>query len=171
MGLIHADGFTFGLGPYLNFGNTTVASGLGRDNGVNTVGILTQSFAGRAGPTFVLPAALTTVITGFATYCNDASGVSRLAAFWNGSTTHVYLNVDAATGLVSAYNGSNVLLGTSTAPIWAAPGEWAYVECKVTISDTVGAVEVRLYGTTILSLTNVDTRNGATTNMDRVSIG
>src|SRR5262245_56180486 len=41
-------------------------------------------------------------------------------------------------------------------------GQWFYMEMKVTIHDTAGAVVVRIDGQTVLNLTNQDTRNGGT---------
>jgi hypothetical protein len=42
------------------------------------------------------------------------------------------------------------------------PERWTYVEIKVTIDNTVGAVEVKINGIQRLNLTGIDTNNGAT---------
>jgi hypothetical protein len=52
---------------------------------------------------------------------------------------------------------------------WTA-GQWYYVEAKVTLSDTVGVVNVRVNGTTMLNLTGQDTKDNTGTKsvFDRV---
>lgn len=62
------------------------------------------------------------------------------------------------TGAISAYRGdynTGTLLGTSAPALTA--NAWAHVESKVLFSDTVGTVEVRVNGVTVLNLANQDT--------------
>lgn len=58
-------------------------------------------------------------------------------------------------------------LGASSLGVWAV-NTWYTGEIVATVSDTVGAIQVKLDGTTVLNLTNVDTRNGTPTTIDRV---
>jgi hypothetical protein len=64
------------------------------------------------------------------------------------------------TGAVIAYTGleSTALSPTSAAGVFPSSG-WFYAEIGVTISNTVGAIIVRINGATVLSLSNVNTQN------------
>ena len=61
---------------------------------------------------------------------------------------------------ILAYNGAGTLLGTSAEDVFPNL-KWFYFECKVTISDTVGVVEVRINGNQVLNLTSKDTKFGS----------
>lgn len=71
----------------------------------------------------------------------------------------VKLFVNANYG-ISAYRGDDTLLGSSSDFI-VSNLKWHFVEVKVTISDTVGEVTVRLDETQVLNLTSQDTKNGS----------
>jgi hypothetical protein len=81
---------------------------------------------------------------------------------------HVYVRGVDTSGHLAAYNGNGTLLATSTAVM--IPDRWYVIQLKAFIHDTLGTLELKLDGTTFISLTNVDTRNGLTGNWDRVSI-
>lgn len=68
-------------------------------------------------------------------------------------------------------NIGGTLLGTTTTALTA--NTWTYIECKVTISDTVGVVEIRFNGsaTPDLNLTSQDTKNGGNTYCDGFFFG
>ncbi len=69
------------------------------------------------------------------------------------------------TGAIAVYRGaggiggsggpSGTLLGTSTVCLTA--GAWHFIEIKALASDTVGTVDIRVNGTSVLSLTGLDT--------------
>jgi hypothetical protein len=61
---------------------------------------------------------------------------------------------------IDVYRGDNTLLG-STADDLIANRRWFYLEAKVTISATVGVVELRINGNQVLNLTSQDTKNGS----------
>jgi hypothetical protein len=61
---------------------------------------------------------------------------------------------------ISIYDASDSLLGSSADAVFPDM-KWFYLECKVTISDTVGEVTVRINGTQVLNLTSQDTKNGS----------
>jgi hypothetical protein len=118
-----------------------------------------------------------TVIVGWA--CRTRSitaGTNNLVVSGDsGATTHVTLKFTTA-GNIEAYRGTTAgtLLGATTSNPLASYGvnDWVYVEAKVTISDTVGVVEVRLGGNSspILNLTSQDTKNaGTNVSCDRVT--
>lgn len=60
----------------------------------------------------------------------------------------------------SVYRGDATLLGSSADSL-VTDQKWYYLEVKVTISNTVGVVEVKLNGTQIINLTSQDTKNGS----------
>lgn len=89
----------------------------------------------------------------------------------NGAVCHVTISANGDT--ISVFRGlaNGTLLGSYVVP---APSyaDWYYFEAKATLSDTVGSVEVKMNGVTIINLTNVDTKNGGTkTVFDGVAVG
>ena len=69
-----------------------------------------------------------------------------------------HLNLNVINGRHLAFYRSSTLLGT--APDMFVPGGWSYIELKITINDSTGAIEARCNGETKLNLTNIDTKNG-----------
>lgn len=113
-------------------------------------------------------AAHATIIVGAAITTTDTaapSTTSPLISWWGdgGTTQHVTINVKTD-GAVEARRGtgSGTVLGTSAATSLFAINVWDYWEFKVTISDTVGVVEIRRNGSIVLNLTGQDTKNGGT---------
>jgi hypothetical protein len=94
--------------------------------------------------------------TGTPTYTNS---VPFLGVYDESGVYQVKLHVNASYG-ISAYRGDNTLLGSSADGI-ITNLKWHFVEVKVTISDTVGEVTVRLDETQVLNLTSQDTKNGS----------
>lgn len=98
---------------------------------------------------------------------NNIIMATQSAATWmiglglnqNGSIT-VYRMTAANTG---------VALGTTPVGL-ILEAQWHHVECAITISDTVGTVDVGIDGVNVLSLTAQDTRNGAPTNIDTLAM-
>lgn len=89
----------------------------------------------------------------------------------NANTLQVSVVVQT-TGAIAAYRGradTGVLLGQSADGVFVASA-FQHVEAAVLISDTVGTVEVRINGVTVLSLTGQDTRAGLAES-SQVSIG
>jgi len=69
------------------------------------------------------------------------------------------------TGAIQAFRGNSgtgVLLGTTSGPVIVA-NAFNHIEYKVTISDTVDTVEIRVNGVAKLALTNQDTKASALT--------
>jgi len=62
------------------------------------------------------------------------------------------------TGVAGA---GGVLLGASAADVYQA-ATWHYIEIDATLHDTLGAVTLRVDGTAVITLTNVDTKGGGT---------
>jgi hypothetical protein len=114
-------------------------------------------------------------VPGAATYVVGAAHVGfgfstshRFFRFYDSGTEHLYLTVDG-TGRVAVYRGGGTLLGTGTTAL--SSGVYYYLEMKATIHDSTGSVEVRVNGVTEINLTNQDTRNGATANINQIRIG
>ena len=91
------------------------------------------------------------------------------------NTLHVTIAVNQQRFL-AAYRGygdgfgGSTLLGVSSVALQEDVSY--YLEYKVTISDTVGVVEIRLNGVVIMNLINQDTKNGGTAGtIDSVTFG
>jgi len=92
-----------------------------------------------------------------------SNGHYRLSNFRsNSNANQVYIDC-TTTGQYRAFNGSGTLLGTSEQVITAA--SWNHFECKVVVDNTVGTVEIRHNGITVLNLTGVDTLNSGDGNI------
>ena len=78
------------------------------------------------------------------------------------NVVHVSISI-TSTGVLRAYRNTpsgGTLLGSTTGPVITS-NAWNHIEAKVKISDTVGTVEVRVNGVTVLNLANQDTANSA----------
>jgi len=128
-----------------------------------------------------LPASGSTAVVGVAVKFASLGLAVRFVGIYDAaiSRDHVYLQV-GPDGAISAWRGGSsalpggsggaVLLGTSAAGLISA-GVSAYVEVRVVIHDTAGAVTVRVNGAEVLALVNVDTANGASTAWTLVWLG
>ena len=88
------------------------------------------------------------------------------------STTYPFLNFLDESGIgqiklcpnpamgINVYQGSTNLLG-STADAVFENFKWCYLEVKITISDTVGEVTIRINENQVLNLTSQDTKNAS----------
>lgn len=170
MALIFLDGFDHyatadltkkwtSLGTY----SPTISSTLGRRSG----GALVGNTSSTTSEVKKAITAISTVIVGVAYKPNSSADVIRL---YEGATQHITLYFSS--GTFKLYRGTNTgtLLATGTTSVTL--GTWVYLELKVTINDTTGAYEFRLNGVSEFSATNVDTRNGGTSDVvDTVSLG
>lgn len=104
----------------------------------------------------------------FKTSALPASAVRPILSFQDSAVTHITINLKAD-GTLEARRGTfaGTLLGTTTAVLTA--GVFAYLEVKVLISDTVGTVDIRKDGVSILALTAQDTRNAGNATCNAVS--
>lgn len=108
-----------------------------------------------------------TLIVGFGFFW-DGGDTRDLLHFYSdgGSTLHGRLR-NRSSGQI------DVLYGTTTTTTVIAnplhPFTWYYAELKMKLSDTVGTVQLKIDGTTVMNLSGVDTKNGGTkTTYDRV---
>lgn len=86
-----------------------------------------------------------------------------------GATNHLAFRLNT-NGTISVYRGQSAatLLGTSSGALTA--NVYEYLEIKVTIDNSVGAVEIRRDGIAILSLSGIDTQNTASATWDEIVI-
>jgi hypothetical protein len=131
--------------------------------------------AGATGlPRYTFGSTYTSIGVGFA-YKTDTlptgNTVINMLALVNGTTFTFGLRC-TSTGAIEASRATSgtgfTALGTSSSVIVA--NTWHYIECGVTISDTVGTVTVKVDGATVLSLTGQDTNN-AVTNVNTLYLG
>jgi hypothetical protein len=78
-----------------------------------------------------------------------------------GTTTHLNFRFASSTGGDISVYRNTTLLGSTTGVSFAATIGY-FVEVKATLHDSTGSVEIRVDGTTRLSLTGQDTKNGGT---------
>jgi hypothetical protein len=109
------------------------------------------------------PSAQQTFIVGFAYKPPQHRGLANSDIFRsynseNGTaiTEHIVLGQEHGATLYIERGATRL----ATAIHVMQPSRWNYVECKVTISNTVGVVEVRVNGKTVINLTSADTNNG-----------
>lgn len=58
---------------------------------------------------------------------------------------------------IQVRRGSQIIYGVTNV---IQPMVWQYIEVKVTISNTVGAIHIKVNGITVLNETSIDTKNG-----------
>lgn len=172
MALIFCDGFDDGLmllGKWFN--NNSTISNAGRNGKCARYidgGTMTKKFVADAHATVTWGMALSTGADGNVLSWVFVNGYAGLGSVWgdNGATQHVSICADynGGTSRILVYRGAmgtGTLLGSVSIPSLQA-NQWYYFECQVTLSDTVGAVTVKQNGTTVVSLTGIDTKNGGT---------
>ena len=84
-----------------------------------------------------------------------------------GTVQHVVIST-ASNGALNIQRGATIVATSAAAII--ATNTWNYIEISATISDTVGAVEVKVNGASVVTFSG-DTRNaGTSTNFDLVGL-
>ena len=129
---------------------------------------LQLGYVGSSAPTHFFPSSAehATLVVGFAFQPSvDVSGSSWVQFRSDAAaTTHVAVQINGD-GSIRA-NGASSGVGVIRLDVWQ------YVEIKAVLSDTVGSVDVRVDGVSVLSVVNVDTKNGGTkTVFDALSLG
>lgn len=84
-----------------------------------------------------------------------SSGVP-IVVFRNISNANLCSVIVLPSGFIRVLNSAGSTLATSSGPI-AIAGSWQHFEVKAFFSSTVGSVEVKLEGSTVLSVTSVNT--------------
>lgn len=138
----------------INSSNGRFTNGMGFTNSSNYI-------------TKIIPVARQTLIAGRAVKIMPGIASDRiLISFWDGTTTHVDVRWTTTGNLIVTRNGTQ--LGSSFA---MSSSVWHYVEFKAKIDDSTGTYEVKLDGTSVISGTGADTRNGGNATADRVRLG
>lgn len=125
----------------------------------NTAQILTKVFDAQS-----------TWIVGFAFRLVISGGNKQILQFASGATVQCGLwYLTGSTAVLAFYRGDGTTqLGTSGANALSS-NIWYYVEVKVTISTTVGTVDVKVDGASWISLTGQNTAAAGGTTADRVA--
>jgi len=155
----HADAATYG-DKYQEWNGTITTGRTG--NGSKTSGnavVFRRTF----------DAAAQTWIVGLAWKCTPALASNSILEIRDGASVQIKLKMDAGQAKILVYRGNFTLLGT--VPKILSPGVWYYIECKVTIDNSAGALEVRIDGTSELTLTGVDTQDTGNASADAIAIG
>lgn len=123
----------------------------------------------------VLGGAKTTVGVGAAWYLPSlptASNTDSLYSFNDAGNTPQVTIMIGSTGTLSAIRGdfSGTVLGTTATPVVVA-NAYQHIECIVFFSQTVGTVEIRVNGVTVLSLSGVDTCYTALVECSQIRFG
>jgi hypothetical protein len=109
----------------------------------------------------ILPSDTTTVVVGFAIRPYTYIGFSEvdILQFWELEAHNPVNHGNLALQHHSSwrYDRSNVILASSFGTL--SQESWSYIEFKLTVHDTTGALEMRINGETVMSETNLDTRN------------
>ncbi len=104
---------------------------------------------------------------GFWVKVSSFASAPILCSFFDDATEHMRLHVTTAGLLVASRAGTT--LGTSSSGLTLNTG--AYVEYKVTISDAAGAYEIKVNGSSVLSGSSADTRNGGNATANIIRLG
>lgn len=101
-----------------------------------------------------------TLIVGFALYNISDVNSDRIISFYEGATEQCYLFINSSF-ILEFKRGDGTILATGTTVLQA--DVWYYIEVKVTINNSTGAVEVRLNGSgsAELSASGVDTQQSS----------
>ena len=157
MSLIFTDGFDY-LDTLALKWNATPGS---RDTGNSRTGAASCS-VGLPGTKQVAAADEHATFTlGMAVYVAAGRGMEMALLSDSLATTHVTLRAVAGSN-ITVYRGTSggTLLGTASYALLAST--WTYIELKVVLHDSTGSVNVQVNGASVLSLTNIDTKNGGT---------
>lgn len=159
---------------FASFASVTINAGTGRHSSasyrLSTGNSTQQQIALRKNCT----AADATSILGFAfTFqASDIIGTSgwQIASIRDGSTSQVSLRLNSDLRL-SVVRGTvaGTVLGTTSGSISA--GSYTYIEWKVKVDASVGTVDLRVNGASVLSLTSQNTRNTANTSWNSFALG
>jgi hypothetical protein len=145
----------------LGTGSVAISAGNGRSGGAS----LRITNSALASKTFPAAIATANVAGAFATSSLTSSATVGGMALWDGSTATPQVSLKFnPDGSISAYRGSilGTLLGTSAAGVIVVTAQ-QHIEVNVTISATVGVVQVWVNSVSVLNLTSQNTKSTANT--------
>jgi len=100
-----------------------------------------------------LPSSLSTIILG-AAIKTPGHASYELLQFLDNGTLQIEIRIDTA-GTIHVYRYTT-LLGSSSVGVFPI-NAWHYFEAKITFSQTVGSVEIKVDGSQVINLTGIDT--------------
>ena len=109
-----------------------------------------------------------TWILGLAYKFGWISAGTQILALLDSNTQQVDLRQNVDGSMSVTRNGT--VLGTTPSPV-GLTNQWNYYELKATIHNTAGAYELRVNGQSLISATNVNTRNTANNSANQVQFG
>lgn len=174
MSLLFMDGFDHYAGADVlnkwdSIGSYSVAisSSYARSNGQGL-----RCYYSATKPNKSLGVNASTLIVGFAFYLGETgitnSTSTGILYFYDDSTKQIMITVNSS-GQIVVYNGDGTLLGTSTNTVSYL--HWYYLEAKVSFHETTGTIDIRINGTSWLSLTSKNTINSVNEYANKVMIG
>lgn len=118
-----------------------------------------------------LPTEPTEIYVGLACYPTATQNLPVLFQLMasGSSLAHISVEYNGGAGLKVYRDQTTTLLGTGS--INVTTGQWYYLELYAKISDTVGAIKLRVNGTLDLDLSNIDTKTGSYTTIPRFYLG
>lgn len=152
MALLFMDGFGHmddGYEDYGKWDNSTGFNYTTTDGRTGGYGVLLGNIVEKSFPN------TSEVIIGFAMYLGSLNDSLPILKFEDGVTSQLSIRC-TTDGSIKAYRGSSTLLGSSS-PGVCVVGQWDYIEFKVVFNGTTGSVEAVLNGTTVLTLTGINT--------------
>lgn len=174
MAVILVDGFDLynGIGTNTGllskWGNSSLNSGMGTGRFGGQCMTKANSSSPTQNTTRTLPTGYSSIGVGFA-FKTATVGVEQIFAFNNTNVTrHVGMQL-TATGAITVTGGAGTVLGTSANNVIVG-GVWHYIEFGTDIHDSTGTIIVKVDGVSIFNLSGLDTRNGATTTVDTLSV-
>lgn len=135
------------------FGTVTTDSGSGR-HGFGKYLVCDALHEGMQTPGIDNKAA---IILGFAVYISDLPGITSAVDwiyFVNGPDKQCLIKITSS-GTLDFYNNTTLLKSSTTS---LDLQRWNFVEIKLTIHDSSGAIEIRKDGVTIMTGSSLDTR-------------
>lgn len=160
------DGYEHAKFGYTQGSTVYIAASGGRRGG----GALDTTYNSSVHGWIKIGADVDTVIVGFSMRSTSVGNYEILDLYDDQSTKQVSIYRSANDGKITANNGDSTELD-ETAEVVFSQNVACYVEVKFVIHDTAGSVEVRVDGTTVLNLTNQDTRNGTPTTANTLRFG
>ena len=137
----------------------------------------TQFGSGATARRVVSTSGVSTIYAGFAFYVASSTSVSMggtgcgIFSLVEGTTQHLTIGVDSSQRVGVMRGGSTgTVLGSSAIGVVPVAVS-SYIEIGATIHDTTGTVTIKVNGTSVLTLTGQDTRNGLTGVIQSVQFG
>ena len=110
-----------------------------------------------------------TLIVGCAFYFLQTYAFGAIS-FVDNATAGINVTFNPTVPSTVVLKRGSTTLSTTTLASTLLTNTWYYVEVKSFCHDTSGAVEVRINGATVVSISGIDTKNGADAFCDRVRI-